>query len=74
MRESLAGFVILGRKPPGDIYTATDVALLGAVADELSSELQRFDEAQLALQKRAMCERLRRYIPGALEERLEAEG
>jgi class 3 adenylate cyclase len=43
---ALRGFICLGRKRSGDIYTATDLAFLTAVADKLASELAREPEAR----------------------------
>ncbi|MDX2171396.1 MAG: adenylate/guanylate cyclase domain-containing protein, partial [Deltaproteobacteria bacterium] len=59
----LAAVICLGRKRSGDIYTATDLALLNAVADKLSSELQRFDIVVILRQERQMSAALRRYVP-----------
>jgi class 3 adenylate cyclase len=38
------GFLCLGRKRSGDVYTSTDVALVGALADKASGQLHRFAE------------------------------
>jgi class 3 adenylate cyclase len=43
--DELAGFICLGRKLSGDIYTPTDLAFLTAVADKLASQLAREPEA-----------------------------
>jgi adenylate cyclase len=59
----LAAFLCLGPKRSGDIYTTTDLALLTAVGAKVSAELQRFDEAEIARQARAMQDALRRYVP-----------
>ncbi|HEY8121522.1 MAG TPA: adenylate/guanylate cyclase domain-containing protein [Myxococcota bacterium] len=67
---NLVAFVCLGRKRSGDIYTATERALLAAVAEKLSSELMRFDAAELIRQTRAMHDALRRYVPSGVAERL----
>ena len=66
----LAAVIGLGAKRSGDIYTATDLALLAAVADKLSSELLRFDVADILRQERAMGEALRRYVPEPVAARL----
>ncbi len=55
--------VCLGPKRSGDVYTPTDLALLAALADKLSGELQRFDAVEVLRQERAMQEALRRYVP-----------
>lgn len=39
--DDLRGFLCLGRKRSGDIYTSTDLAFLSAVADKLASQLAR---------------------------------
>jgi class 3 adenylate cyclase len=59
----LTAFVCLGHKRSGDVYTSTDLALLAAVADKISGELQRFDEAEIHRQAQAMQAALRRYVP-----------
>ena len=67
---NLVAFMCLGRKRSGDIYTATERALLAAVAEKLSSELMRFDGAELVRQARAMHEALSHYVPSGVAERL----
>ena len=71
LRGSLAAFVCLGGKRSGDVYINTDLALLTAVATRLSGELHRFNGDELHAQARAMQESLRRYVPGAVADRLE---
>jgi class 3 adenylate cyclase len=68
----LVGFVCLGRKASGDVYTATDVALLAAVAHKVSGELLRFDLGEVVRQGHAMQEALRRYVPGSVVSQLES--
>ncbi|MFQ5697251.1 MAG: adenylate/guanylate cyclase domain-containing protein [Myxococcota bacterium] len=70
--SSLLAFVSLGGKRSGDIYTTTDLALIGAVADRLSSELRRFDDQELLRRKLEMYQQLRRYVPSRLAAQLEA--
>lgn len=70
-RGRLSAFACLGTKRSGDVYTSTDLGFLAAVAGALSRELDRFDEAELQRQKQALQEALRRFVPGALAERLE---
>jgi class 3 adenylate cyclase len=67
----LVAFVCLGPKRSGDVYTSTDLVLLAAVAEKLSSELLRFDQDEVLRQSRAMQEALRRYVPGAVAEEVE---
>lgn len=66
--ESCSG--CLGAKRSGDIYTATDLALLAAVADKVSSQLLRFDAAVILRRERRMGEALRRYVPRSVAARL----
>ena len=69
--HELVAAVFLGAKRSGDVYTPTDLALLGAVADKVSGELLRFDTAVILRQERAMSEGLRRYVPEPVAVRLE---
>ena len=61
--DLLEAFVCLGPKRSGDIYTATDLTLLTAVAEKVSAELRHFDETELTRQFRIMSDSLRRYVP-----------
>jgi len=45
--EPPTAFVCLGHKRSGDIYTATDLALLAVVAKKVSGELLRLEEAEM---------------------------
>lgn len=66
----LEGVVCLGEKGSGDVFTATDRALLETIADRAADVLHRFGDAERQRQERAMHERLRRYVPGTLAEEL----
>jgi class 3 adenylate cyclase len=66
----LAAAICLGAKRSGDIYTETDLTLLGAVADKVSGELLRFDTAVILRQERRMSAALRRYVPQPVVARL----
>jgi class 3 adenylate cyclase len=66
----LVAFACLGPKRSGDIYTPTDLAWLGAVAGKISDRLSSLDAAAVAEQARAMHDALRRYVPGAVAERI----
>jgi hypothetical protein len=72
--EDLIGFVCLGEKRSGDIYTATDLALLDAVAHKVSDELVRFDLADVVARTRAMEQALRSYVPSAVTAQLDGGG
>jgi adenylate cyclase len=69
-RGALALFVCLGTKRSGDIYTPTELAQLGRVADRVAAELARLEDAEVIRQGREMQESLRRYVPGAIAEHL----
>jgi hypothetical protein len=58
-----AGLLCLGPKRSGDVYTPGDLALLAALADKLSSEFRRLEQAESLRQERSMQEALRRYVP-----------
>jgi class 3 adenylate cyclase len=73
-RGLLSGFVCLGDKRSGDVYTAQDRALLSSIAAKVSDELVRFHELELREAERAMNAQLRRYVPGAIAEELERGG
>jgi class 3 adenylate cyclase len=71
--QELAGFVALGRKRSGDIYTPTDLALLGLVGASVSASIARFDREALLHEARELQGRLRQYVPASIATRL-AEG
>jgi len=66
----LAAAICLGAKRSADIYTATDVTLLAAVAEKVSSELLRFDTEDIVRQERAMSAALLHYVPRPVAQRL----
>jgi class 3 adenylate cyclase len=66
----LAAVICLGAKRSGDVYTATDLTLLAAVADKVSTGLLRFDTAIIMQQERTMNEALLRYVPQPVAARL----
>ena len=68
--SALIAFLCLGPKRSGDIYTPTDLALLGAVAGRVSDRLASLDAAALGEQARATQEALRRYVPDAVANRI----
>ena len=72
-KGNLQGFVALGRKSSGDVYTATDLALLGMVSGCVAASLERFDDAELLAGARQLQEQLRQYVPASIAARL-AEG
>lgn len=66
--RKLEAFVSLGDKRSGDVYTPTDLTLLTSLAKTASSHMLRFDEAELLERARAMQDKMRRYVPGAVAE------
>jgi class 3 adenylate cyclase len=71
-RGGLVAFLCLGPKRSGDIYASSDLTLLGAVAGAVSTQLDRFEDAEVVREARAMQQELRRYVPGAVARGLEA--
>ena len=69
-QEALSAFLCLGPKRSGDVYTATDLSLLTAVAETVSRELRRFDQEELIREGREMQESLQRYVPSAVADQL----
>jgi class 3 adenylate cyclase len=68
--DELAALLCLGPKRSGDVYTSTDRTLLAALGARHGAVLERFDQAEMLEQARAMQEALRRYVPGAVVEQL----
>jgi class 3 adenylate cyclase len=68
--RDLVGFVCLSCKRSGDVYTPTDVRLLAAVGDKVSSERVRLTQEEILGKSVRMQEALRRYVPGAVAEQL----
>ena len=68
--DELVAAICLGSKRSGDVYTATDLALLAAVADKVSAQLRSFDADLILAQERAMSDALRRYVPRPVVARL----
>ena len=68
---ALAALVFIGPKRSGDIYTRNELTLLTAAAQQFASELQRFAAADLLDQARAMQDRMRRYVPGAIARQID---
>ncbi len=66
----LVAFACLASKRSGDIYTPTEVALLAAVSDRCSEVLARLDVEAIADEAQKVQASLRRYVPGAVAERL----
>jgi class 3 adenylate cyclase len=71
LRErQLVAFSCLGGKRSGDIYTVSDLALLASVAERCAEVIALIDAETLAREAEAMQSALRRYVPGAVAERV----
>jgi class 3 adenylate cyclase len=70
----VVAFACLGPKRSGDIYSPTDLAWLGAVGGKVADRLLALDATTVAAQSRSMQEALRRYVPGAVADRLAGTG
>ena len=68
--DALSLILCLGPKRSGDVYTPTDIRLLAMLADKVSSQLVHFDQAEMIRQSRRMQDALRRYVLGAVADRL----
>ena len=68
--QELAAFVVLGRKRSGDIYTATDLALLGLVGASVSRSITRFGGEALLHEARELQARLQQYVPASIATKL----
>jgi class 3 adenylate cyclase len=68
--KQLLAFTCLGGKRSGDIYTASDLALLGASAERCAEVIARLDLETLAREAQALQSALRRYVPGAVADRV----
>ncbi len=66
----LAAFVVLGRKGSGDIYTPTDLALLGVVGASASAFVARLGADELLAESRSLQEKLRQYVPASIAAQL----
>jgi len=69
--KGLSAVIALGPQQSGDVYTATDLALLQTVAERLGNELRRFDTDEILRRGEAVRDALRRYVPVAIADSLE---
>jgi class 3 adenylate cyclase len=71
LRETrVIAFTCLGGKRSGDIYTTSDLARLASVSERCEDVIARIDLETLAKESQAMQSALRRYVPGAVAERV----
>jgi class 3 adenylate cyclase len=70
--DDFAGWIGLGARASGDVYTPTDRALLAAVGSKLSSRLAQLADRAALAESRELQGRLRAYVPGAVAEQVEA--
>jgi class 3 adenylate cyclase len=66
----LVAFTCLAGKRSGDIYTATDLERLGSLAERSADVLARLDADAVAREARELQSALRRYVPGAVAEKV----
>lgn len=66
--HELALLLCLGGKGSGDVYTPTDVRLLGTVGETASQRLEHFAQGEVIAQTRQMRDALRRYVPATVAE------
>ena len=69
--EHLIAFLCLGPRRSGDLYARSDQAWLAALADRASRQLLRFGDAEILRHGREMRQKLARYVPGPIAQRLE---
>jgi class 3 adenylate cyclase len=68
--KQVLSFTCLAGKRSGDIYTASDLALLASVAERCAELIARIDAETLAREAQAMQSALRRYVPSAVADRV----
>lgn len=68
--DELALLLCLGAKRSGDVYTPTDVRLLGTVGETASQRLDHFAQSEVIAQTRHMRDTLRRYLPTTIADAL----
>jgi class 3 adenylate cyclase len=68
--KQVVAFSCLGGKRSGDIYTASDLALLASASERCAEVIARIDAETLAREAQAMQSALRRYVPGAVADRV----
>jgi class 3 adenylate cyclase len=69
-RDDVVAFTCLGPKRSGDIYTPEELAYLAAVAHRCSEVLLKLDDEVVIREAREMQEALRRYVPGAVADKV----
>lgn len=68
--ESLDGFVCVGDKLSGELFSRTELAILESLAERVSLELSTFDERAVDDEERRLYQELARYAPGTLVEEI----
>ncbi len=72
--ESLEGFLALGRKDSGELYSRAEIAMLENVAERISDALAAFDQAAIDAGERRLYESLKNYAPSSVVEQVERTG
>ncbi|HEY2736231.1 MAG TPA: adenylate/guanylate cyclase domain-containing protein [Polyangiales bacterium] len=68
--ERAFAVIFLGRKISGDVYVASELALLEALSHVLSERLASFELTTIVRDARQLHEQMKRYVPGAVAEAL----
>jgi class 3 adenylate cyclase len=68
--QEITAVLCLGQKRSGDVYTRSDLEILRTIGEKASDQVRTLDERRKRLREQERYERLRRYVPGALAERM----
>ena len=72
--ETLEGFLALGRKDSGELFSRAEIAMLENVAERVSDALAAFDQQAIDAEERRLYESLARYAPASVVEQVERGG
>jgi class 3 adenylate cyclase len=67
---TVAAFLCLGQKRSGDVYTQSDLEILRTIGERASDHVRTLEQARTQRRENERYERLRRYVPGALADRV----
>jgi len=72
--DRLEALICLGVKRSGDLFTASEVGWIAAVADRMGAELQRMEAGRQLARGRELQDAYRAYVPGSLADQIEQGG
>lgn len=72
--ELLEGFLCLGRKDSGELFSRAEVAMLENVSERISEALGAFDQKAIDAEEKRLYESLARYAPASVVEQVERGG